>query len=132
MKRRSTTKKQSRQQKIGQEWKRSIERLFSFSTHTNENDDENENDDDNGEIDEIEEEDNDRVFEEQSKNTSNIEKNEKDKEMEKNEGEKTDGKNNGQKKGEIDPCGKCKKPVKRYPGGVQCKKCKIWRHWRTE
>ena len=109
-------------------------RLFSsFSTHTNENDDENENDDDNGEIDEIEEGDSDGVFEEQSKNISNIEKNEKDKEVEENEGEKTCGKNNEQKKGKIDPCGECSKPVKGRPwGGVQCKICKVWRHWKTE
>merc|ERR1712243_279477 len=38
----------------------------------------------------------------------------------------------GQKKGKIDPCGECSKPVKEKPwGGVQCKNCKIWRHWKA-
>ena len=37
--------------------------------------------------------------------------------MEKNEGEKTCGKNNEQKKGKIDPCGECSKPVKEKPWG---------------
>ena len=98
-------------------------------TEEENNEDNDKNDDDNGEIDEKEEEENDGVFEEQSKNISNIEKNEKDKEVEENEGEKTCGKNNEQKKGNIDPCGECNKHVKQ---GVQCKICKIWRHWKTE
>ena len=79
--------------------------------------DENENDNDNGEIEEIEEGDSDEVFEEQSKNKNNIEKNEKDKEVEEDEGEKTCGKNNEQKKGNVDPCGECSKPVKEKPWG---------------
>ena len=72
-----------------------------FSTHENDDENKNDDDDDDGEIDEKEDKENDEVFEEQSKNTSNIEKNEKDTEMKENEGEKTCEKKKMSKRREI-------------------------------